>query len=113
MINSKPSPKPSPKLGPKLALSICLALCLGFLGGCAAPLTPEYDAKFGVAVREARLKMTINPDAGKNPDMALGIHGGAAKETVIRYQNSFKAPPPVTNVINIGGSLGSGGGGQN
>ena len=109
MINSKPCPK----LGPKLALSICLALCLGFLAGCTTPLTPEYDAKFGVAVREARLKMTINPDAGKNPDMALGIHGAAAKETVIRYQNSFKAPPPVTNVINIGGSLGSGGGGQN
>jgi hypothetical protein len=97
----------------KLALAFCLPLCLGLVGGCTTPLTPEYDAKFGVAVREARLKMTIDPDAGKNPDMALGVHGGAAKETLIRYQNSFKAPPPVTNVINIGGSLGSGGGGQN
>ena len=109
MIN----PKLSPKFEPKLAISICLPLCLGFLGGCTTPLTPQYDAKFGLAVREARLKMTINPEAGKNPDLALGIHGGAAKETLIRYQNSFKAPPPVTNVINIGGSLGSGGGGQN
>ena len=105
--------KPNSKFGPTLALSFCLPLCFGLLVGCAAPLTPEYDAKFGLAVREARLKMTINPEAGKNPDLALGIHGGAAKETLIRYQNSFKAPPPVTNVINIGGSLGSGGGGQN
>ena len=96
-----------------LALPLCLPLCLGFLGGCAVPLTPEYDARFGLAVREARLKMTINPEAGKNPDLALGLHGGAAKETLIRYQNTFKTPPPVTNVINIGGSLGSGGGGQN
>ncbi len=101
------------KCNPKFALSFCLPLSLGLLGGCTAPLTPEYDAKFGVAVREARLKMTINPDAGKNPDLALGLHGGAAKETLIRYQNSFKAPPPVTNVINIGGSIGAGGGGQN
>ena len=110
MINFKLSFKLGPKL---LALPFCLPLCLGFLGGCTTPLTPEYDAKFGLAVREARLKMTINPEAGKNPDLALGLHGGAAKETLIRYQNSFKAPPPVTNVINIGGSLGSGGGGQN
>ena len=101
------------KLSSKLALSFCLPLSLGLLSGCTTPLTPEYDAKFGVAVREARLQMTIDPEAGKNPDLALGLHGGAAKETLIRYQNSFKAPPPVTNVINIGGSLGSGGGGQN
>ena len=106
-------PKPSPKLKPKLALLFFLPLCLGLVAGCTVPLTPEYDAKFGLAVREARLKMTINPEAGKNPDLALGLHGGAAKETLIRYQNSFKAPPPVTNVINIGGSIGAGGGGQN
>ncbi len=109
MLNSKLSSEPNHKL----ALPFCLPLCLCFLAGCAAPLTPEYDAKFGVAVREARLAMTINPEAGRNPDLALGIHGGAAKETLIRYQKSFMAPPPVTNVINIGGSLGSGGGGQN
>ena len=102
--------KLSSKLKPKLALPICLLLCIGFLSGCAVPLTPEYDAKFGVAVREARLAMTINPEAGKNPDMALGLHGGAAKESLIHYQNNFKTPPPVTNVINIGGSVGSGGG---
>ena len=94
-----------------LPLSVCL--CAGLLGGCATSVTPNYDLKFGDALREAKLKMTINPDAGKTPDMALGLHGGAAKETVVRYQNSFKAPPPVSNVINIGGSIGSGGGGQN
>ena len=109
MINHEPSPK----LQPWNALSYFLPLCLGLVGGCTTPLTPEYDTKFGVAVREVRLKMTINPEAGKNPDLALGLHGGAAKETLIRYQNTFKTPPPVTNVINIGGSLGSGGGGQN
>ena len=94
-----------------LKFAVALPLCL--LAACTTPVAPQYDAKFGDAVRDARLQMTINPDAGKNPDLALGLHGGAAKEVVIRYQNSFKAPPPVTNIINIGGSLGSGGGGQN
>ena len=94
-------------------LRLCLCLGAGLLSGCATTVTPEYDLKFGNALREARRSMTINPDAGKNPDMALGLHGGAAKETVVRYQDSFKKPPPVTNVINIGGSIGGGGGGQN
>ena len=98
-------------LKPAITLPLSLCLCTGLLGGCATSVTPNYDLKFGEALREAKLKMTINPDAGKNPDMALGIQGAAAKETVIRYQNSFKAPPPVTNVINIGGSIGAGGGG--
>jgi hypothetical protein len=35
-----------------------------------------------------------------------GIDGRAAKESIKRYQDSFKEPPPVTNVINIGGGLG-------
>ena len=107
--------KPAITVPPTLRLCLCLCLCLGagLLAGCATSVTPEYDLKFGNALREARRNMIINPDAGKNPDMALGLHGGAAKETVVRYQNSFKAPPPVTNVINIGGSIGSGGGGQN
>ena len=53
--------------------------------------------------------MTINPDAGSNPDQVAGLDGKSAYEALGRYQNSFKKPPPVTNVINIGGNIGSGG----
>lgn len=81
-------------------------LLAGLLAACSA--TPNYDAKFGDAVREARLQMTINPDAGDNPDQVAGMDGKSAKEAVTRYQGTFKAPPPVTNVINIGGSISSG-----
>lgn len=77
-------------------------LCL--LAGCST--TPNYDAKFGDAVREARMQMTLNPDAGKNTDPVAGIDGKSAKEAVTRYQGTYKAPPPVTNVINIGGQIG-------
>lgn len=82
---------------------------LASLTGCAAPVTPNYDAKFGQAVREAKLNMTINPDAGKNPDQALGLDGKSAREAITLYQGTFKAPPPVVNVINIGGGGLSGG----
>ena len=86
---------------------LAIAVLLGLIAGCAS-VTPNYDAKFGDAVREAKLKMTINPDAGQNPDQVAGMDGKAGRETIILYQDTFKAPPPVVNVINIGGGLGGG-----
>lgn len=82
--------------------------------GCAHTVTPHYDMRFGDAVREANLAMTIDPDAGRRADEVRGIDGRAAQESAKRYQDSFKQPPPVTNVINIGGGFnGSNGGGGN
>ncbi len=83
-------------------------IVLVLLGGCASSITPNYDAKFGDAVREARQKMTINPSAGSNPDQVLGMDGKSARETIILYQGTYKAPPPAVNVINIGGGIGRG-----
>ncbi|BBL23099.1 MULTISPECIES: hypothetical protein [Comamonas] len=85
------------------------------LAGCGST-TPHYDARFGDAVRSARMQMTINPDAGKTPgtgaDAASGMDGRATRHTLERYQQSYKSPPQAVNVINIGGSLsGAGGGG--
>ncbi len=88
-------------------LTIALSLCL--LAACST--TPDYNRKFGDAVREAKLKMTINPEAGKTPDLAMGLDGKAAENTMVRYQDTFKAPPAAANVTNIGGSMSSGGGG--
>lgn len=79
--------------------TFCAALAL--LAGCST--TPNYDTRFGDAVRQARIAMTINPQAGANPDPATGTDGQAAREALTRYRDSFKAPPPVVNVINIGG----------
>lgn len=86
---------------------LAFALLLSLIAGCST-VTPNYDTKFGDAVRAARLKMTINPDAGQNPDQAAGMDGKAGREAVILYHGTFRAPPPVVNVINIGGG-GSGG----
>jgi hypothetical protein len=80
-------------------LTCCAALAV--LAGCTT--TPDYDARFGDAVRQAKSAMTIDPNASANRDPVAGIDGQAAREAIARYQNSFKAPPPVVNVINIGG----------
>jgi len=83
--------------------------------GCAQTVTPHYDMRFGDAVREANLAMTIDPDAGRRGDDVTSIDGRAAQEGIKRYHDSFKQPPPVTNVINIGGGFNGnngGGGGQ-
>lgn len=80
-----------------MALVACLA-------GCASP-TPMLDEKFGDSVRQIRAMQTLNPDAGNRDDGVAGLDGLAAQESMGRYQQSFKAPPPATNVINIGGSI--------
>ncbi|KWT93433.1 MULTISPECIES: hypothetical protein [unclassified Variovorax] len=89
-----------------------LAILFAVLTAGCQTVTPNYDARFGDAVRDAKRKMTINPDAGKKPDTALGLDGRAAHDTVIRYHDSFKEPPPAVNVINIGGAIGSQSGGR-
>lgn len=85
---------------------LAIALLLVLTAGCST-VTPNYDTKFGDAVREAKLKMTINPDAGKNPDQVAGMDGKAAREAIILYQGTFRSPPPAVNVINIGGGIGN------
>jgi hypothetical protein len=83
---------------------IFFLVVLGLAAGCSTTL--DYDARFGDAVRQARLAQTINPGAGNNPDQVTGIDAQAALEAQKRYHDSFKEPPPVVNVINIGGVSG-------
>jgi hypothetical protein len=84
------------------------ALCLGsslLLGACATSTTPQLDASFGKAVREARANQTLNPRASENKDPVLGIDGQAGVAAQGRYQESFRAPPTTFEVNSIGGSI--------
>jgi hypothetical protein len=72
------------------------------LAGCAASPTPNYDLRFGDAVRQAREQMILNPNASAGS--VAGMDGTSAQETMLLYHGTFRSPPPVTNVINIGGS---------
>ena len=80
------------------------ALAAAALAGCSTT-TPELDAVFGKAVREARTAQTINPKASENTDPVLGIDGKAAASAQQRYQESFQKPPRTFEIINIGGSI--------
>ncbi|MEJ7929742.1 hypothetical protein WG922_07130 [Ramlibacter sp. AN1015] len=93
------------------AISLFLVPLLGvvLMSGCASS-TPQYDARFGDAVRQARHAMTLNPAAAAAVPIR-SFDGKPARHAADRYHDSFKAPPPVVNVINIGGAVGSGGGG--
>jgi hypothetical protein len=80
---------------------------LGLLAGCVS-IHPEVDQRYGQAITAAKDAQTFNPQASSNPKPVSGIDGRAAKESFDRYVDSFKSPPPTTNVINIGGGLAGG-----
>lgn len=91
-------------------LNLRLAGALAAVAGSAlltacASTTPAADARFGNAVREARIAQTLNPNVSANRDPVLGIDGKAGAAAQERYQESFKTPPRTFEVINIGGSL--------
>lgn len=83
---------------------ITLALLASLLTACAS-ITPNYDAKFGDAVRSARQAQTLNPGAKADTDPVMGLDAQAAVKAQERYQESFKTPPKTFDVINIGGAL--------
>lgn len=69
--------------------------------GCTA--TPNLDSRFGYAVNAAKAQQTINPTASLNTDPVAGIDGTSAKESIDRYHNTFKEPPPAFEIL-FGGS---------
>jgi hypothetical protein len=91
--------------------TFCAAAIAALLAGCAVNPAPNYDIRFGDAVREAKQRMTLNP-AASSTNPVVGLDGRAAREAQVRYQDSFKAPPPSINVINIGGEISTGGAGR-
>jgi predicted Zn-dependent protease len=87
-------------------MRILMLAIMSALAACSTG-TPRYDGRFGDAVREAKAEMTINPEAGANTGPVAGMDGKSAREAILLYQGTYKAPPPAVNVINIGGGIGS------
>lgn len=82
-----------------------LGLGASLLMAACSSTTPQLDASFGKALREARANQTLNPRASDNKDPVLGIDGQAGVAAQQRYQESFRAPPKTFEVNSIGGSL--------
>lgn len=81
----------------------CLVATALALGGCAST-TPQYDVRFGEAVRHNLQAQTLDPAAGQSGPPSAALDAGSARSAVQRYRDSFKTPPPVVNVINLGNS---------
>ncbi|OJX08796.1 MAG: hypothetical protein BGO72_16085 [Burkholderiales bacterium 70-64] len=84
-----------------------LAGTAALLGACA-PVAPVEQGpiytRFGDAVREARARQTLNPEASRNTDPVAGIDGEAGRQAIDGYQRSFKEPPRTFNILGIGGT---------
>ena len=87
-----------------LLLQACATTCPTF-DACLAT-SPRLDARFGDTVNVAKAQQTLNLDASKNRNVVAGIDGKAAQDTILRYHESFKSPPPPSNVFTIGVSSG-------
>jgi uncharacterized lipoprotein len=79
-------------------------LSVATLYACASA-TPRLDSSFGHTVNKAKMQQTLNPDAGVTAGPVTGLHGTPARETIERYHDSFKAPPPTFEVF-FGGAGG-------
>lgn len=91
-----------------IARTTMLGLAAALLGLQACTTTTPYlDSRFGYSVNAAKAQQTINPEAGKSRDPVAGLGGVPAKESIDRYHDSFKAPPPTFEVIM--GTIGGGG----
>jgi hypothetical protein len=94
----------SMNLGLVIAAAVALSACAtGGTGGIGASATPRYDATFGDAVRQARAMQTLNPEAGRDGRVVVGIDGRAGAFAIDSYKESFRAPPRTFDVLNIGG----------
>lgn len=85
---------------PQTPAAAALLASLFALSACA-PVTPHWDDQFGKSVKFAVAQQTANPEASRNTDPVTGIDGRAAAESIKRYQDSFREPPPPAPLIQI------------
>lgn len=77
------------------------------LAGCVSSRTPQFDARFGQSVNAAKAAQTRDPQAAAKAPAPDGLDGPAANESIQRYRDSFKAPPPTFVIFGGGTATGS------
>lgn len=82
-----------------------MAPLLALQGACSST-TPQYDARFGEAVRHNRQAQVLYRASGDATAEPAALDAASARSAYQRYRDSFKTPPPVINVINLGGAQG-------
>ena len=82
-------------------VAAALVGCAGIEGDGVASGSRTRDT-FGEAVREARFRQTLDPDAARRSPVQSGLDASAAISAWRRYQESFRSPPPAIEVLGIG-----------
>jgi hypothetical protein len=84
---------------------VLMALILGaLLGGCA--LSPNLDAQFGQAVKNANRRQALHDDPKLLQEDPDGLEGRAAAGIMEQYFKSYEEPPKAhaVGIGNVGGS---------
>ena len=84
-----------------LLVAAALVGCAGIEVGVMPAASPTRDA-FGDAVRQARARQIIDPDAARRAPAHAGLDGPAAVSAWRRYQESFQSPPPSFEILGVG-----------
>jgi hypothetical protein len=73
---------------PKTLRRLALGMALLGLAGCYPPSALELD--YGNSVRNNIAQQVVNPQAGFNPQPAVGLSPKAAANTMEKYDKYFK-----------------------
>jgi type IV pilus biogenesis protein CpaD/CtpE len=92
--------------------TVVLAASLAVLAACGTTSTDHQgnevfgatmtDKTFGNSVREARIRQTIDLNAGSKHAATVGTDAKSADAAMQRYYKSFKEPEPTFKVLGIG-----------
>lgn len=94
------------ELKPVMALVLASALCgCSNFDGERGGFSSRTRDSFGEALREARVRQTLDPAASLREAPPEGIDAQAAVSAWRRYQGSFREPPPAFEVLGIGSGL--------
>ena len=95
------------KVHPMHVFHLVLTASALVLQACASHPS-AIDDHFGLALRSAVQAQTVNLEPIEAPGKIGRSDGQSAKSAIDRYQRSFDAIPPTTNVYNIGVGSGAG-----
>lgn len=101
----------TPSIQRRVVVGLTTVAVAAFVAACGTPGNGEKtygptltDKSFGDSVRQARLRQTIDVDAGKKTPVVVGTDGTSAELAIEQYHKSYEQPKQSINVLGIGSS---------
>jgi len=88
-------------MGRKITIP-ALLLIFAMVWGCGTSQRQiALDKNWGRSNETARFSQILNPDASEDNNPVTGLDGEAARNSLVKYQNSFKSEESTGTVMNI------------